>query len=184
MINILWQQPHDSSYLPPEENVLLVTCMDMRLLDNIVQFMNHDNLINRYDHVVFAGAALGALGAPGVKRPDGSDYSQWRICFFDHLRSAVDLHDIKDVYILEHRNCGAYHKVFKVCKDFDHSEAEQVDENNCHFKYASMLERDIKEWSQKNNVPLGIYKFIMDLRGRVTQLVEIPTAAKKAKGKK
>ncbi len=44
------------SYDLPQDNVLLVTCMDLRLIDDIVDFMNHDNLRNRYDHVVFAGA--------------------------------------------------------------------------------------------------------------------------------
>ena len=100
---------YDSSYPPPAGNVLLVTCMDLRLLEEIVEFMAHDNLGNRYDHVVFAGSALGALGAPGAKDKKGKkiDVSYWKKAFFDHLGAAIKLHNVQDVYILEHRDCGA-----------------------------------------------------------------------------
>ena len=46
-------------YPPPRKNVLLLSCMDLRLIDDLVPFMDGDNLTNRYDQLVFAGAALG-----------------------------------------------------------------------------------------------------------------------------
>lgn len=183
--------PHsyDNTYLPPRGNVLLLSCMDLRLMDNIIHFMNHDNLTNRYDHVIFAGAALGALGAPGAKDHEGNllkkkAYRHWKKAFFDQLLGAIRLHQVSDVYILEHRNCGAYHKVFHIVKnDFDESPVEQEREKCCHYKYASWLERKISKWFQKktktkklrrkNKIKidsLGIHKFLMDVRGNVERL--------------
>ena len=156
----------DTSYLPPRGTVLLLTCMDLRLLDEIIQFMNHDNLVNRYDHVVFAGAALGALGAPCAK----SDFSHWKKTFFDHLGAAVELHRVEDVYILEHRNCGAYHAVFKACPNYGDSEKDQAAEEACHLKYAELLQQEIETWAKQLGIKLRVTKFLMDLRGQVTLL--------------
>lgn len=166
---------YPTDYEPPRDNVLLLTCMDLRLLDNIVQFMNHDNLVNRYDHVVFAGSALGALGAPGAKTSEGQpiDVSHWQAAFFEHLHAAITLHSIRDLYILEHRNCGAYSKYFNLVKDFGDSEKEQIKEASCHWRYARKLERKVHQWCADQKMPkLQVRKFLMDLRGNVTHLVK------------
>lgn len=158
------------AYDPPQGNVLLVTCMDLRLLDNIVDFMNHDNLCNRYDHIVFAGAALGAMGVPGGTDDHGRPNERpcWHETFRDHLAAAVTLHSVKDVYILEHRGCGAYSTVFHILNEGDGPEVELAR----HADYAARLEAFIKEWSKANDWPLRIHKFMMDLRGDVTLLTD------------
>lgn len=155
---------HDTSYVPARGPVLLLSCMDPRLLDDTVVFMNHDNLCNRYDHVVMAGAALGALGG-GLQ-----EYAHWKRTFFDHLDGAVKLHAIEDVYILEHRNCGAYHKIFKVAPVFGDSAKETDAEAACHLKYAQQLQREIYAWAQERQVRLNVKLFLMDLRGQVSML--------------
>lgn len=177
--------PQDTSYPAPRGNVLLLTCMDLRLLDNIVTFMDHDNLTNRYDQVVFAGAALGALGAPGATDEHGNpmDMTHWEKCFKDHLYAAIKLHGIQDVYILEHRNCGAYHKVFHVCGDFSNSEADQLAEQSLHHHYAVELEKKIHEWTSYLEKPLGVWKFMMDLRGAVSPLSVPPKKQRRQRSK-
>jgi hypothetical protein len=170
------------TYDPPQENVLLLTCMDLRLLDDVVEFMNGDNLCNRYDQLVFAGAALGAIGAPGGTDGHGSPYEvpHWHDAFTEHLAAAVELHKVKDVYILEHRACGAYTKVFHI-HDPDDSPAVELD---WHAYYAGLLEKDIDDWSRQNNWPLKVHKFLMDLRGDVTLLPDVAKASPLAKKKK
>jgi len=168
---------YDIAYPPPRGNVLLLSCMDLRLLDDIVRFMNHDNLCNRYDQVVFAGAALGALGGPRDKKSSDSPtrpFKHWRRAFKDHVKAAIELHNVQDIYILEHRNCGAYSKVFGVTEEeYGESLEEQDRENDDHFYYASKLERLLQRWTPKvtkNGKPLPVHKFLMDLRGGVAPL--------------
>lgn len=163
---------HDLTYQPPRGSVLLLSCMDLRLLDDIAQFMDHDNLGNRYDHVVFAGAAYGALGAPGARDENGRpiNVSYWNNAFFDHLHAAVELHNVQDVYILEHRNCGAYYKYFHVAKDFDDSAEQRAQEEAVHLKYAQLLEAQIATWSAEHGKPLRTHTFLMELRGDVRRL--------------
>lgn len=163
---------HDISYPPARGQVLLLTCMDLRVLDEMADFMQHDNLSNRYDHVVFAGAALGVLEGvstrPGKGKRERKSY--WKDVFFDHLAAARKLHDIEDVYIVEHRHCGAYHKIFGVGPDYDDSPKEQRAEAACHYKYASRLKREIQSWSKDQGFKLRVELFLMDLRGRVSLL--------------
>ena len=154
------------SYPPPRGNVLLLSCMDLRLLDDIIVFMHQDNLSNRYDQFILAGAALGALGGCD------ENYAHWKKAFFDHLGAAVQLHNIQDVYILEHRNCGAYHKVFRVASEFGDTDSELKKEADCHRKYARLLEDEIAAWCKIEQVQLRVRSFLMGVRGDVSLLTE------------
>jgi len=168
-------------YDPPQDNVLLVTCMDLRLIDNMIEFMNHDNLCNRYDHIVFAGAALGALGAPGGTDEcgDPNEKPAWHETFKDHLAAAVALHKVKDVYIVEHRGCGAYSKVFHIFGEHDDADVEL----KWHAHYAQKLEAFIHDWSTANSWPIVVRKFIMDLRGDVALLPDSSGTVGRSKGR-
>jgi carbonic anhydrase len=155
------------SYPPPRGNVLLLGCMDLRLLDETLHFMNRDNLTNRYDHVILAGSALGALGA---QRPE---YAHWRKTFYDHLEVAVDLHNIQDVYLMEHRACGAYGKFLGSDGMFGDTPEELARETAAHRKYAALLTAEIAKWSQERQYPLRVRSFLMDLRGNVMLLDDV-----------
>ncbi len=81
---------------------LLLSCMDYRLVDDIVRYMDGRGMTNNYDHVVLAGASLGAITD---KEP------AWGETFWKHVEVAKALHHVKKVIVLDHRDCGAY-KVF------------------------------------------------------------------------
>ena len=101
-----------SKHPTPRKHVLVLTCMDLRLLDDTVSFMDQYNLANRYDQIVFAGSALGVLrlSSPSVNDHSQSTRSVWKDVLFHHLQIAIDVLDrtVKDIFILEHRDCGAY----------------------------------------------------------------------------
>lgn len=135
---------------PPRKQVLLLSCMDCRLLDNVIAFMNTSNLANRYDQVVFAGASLGVmqLASPSL---DGavSSPATWKEVFFHHLQVAIDvLHrPIKDIYLMEHRDCGAYEH-FHPTHNYSYGDdpAEQELEEKHHSEQAFLLARTIREF--------------------------------------
>lgn len=60
-------------YPAPRKNVLLLSCMDLRLIDDICEFMEGDNLANRYDLLIFS------MASPGVMQPR---HAAWRDVFF------------------------------------------------------------------------------------------------------
>ena len=82
--------------------VLLLSCMDYRLLDEIAHYMDGRGLTDKYDHVILAGASLGALV---------DTKPEWGTTFWSHVEVAKELHHINKVMIIDHRDCGAY-KVF------------------------------------------------------------------------
>src|SRR5690349_743840 len=71
---------------------LLLSCMDYRLVDDIARYMDGRGMTNNYDHVVLAGASLGALID---SKPD------WAETFWDHVEVAKHLHHIHKIIILD-----------------------------------------------------------------------------------
>lgn len=78
---------------------LLLSCMDYRLVDDLVTFMAAHDYRDNYDHVVLAGASLGVVHAA---------FADWHATFWQHLAVAIDLHGITEVIVIDHRDCGAY----------------------------------------------------------------------------
>ena len=110
---------------------LLLTCMDFRFFGLIAEFMKESGLEGKYDHVILAGAALGAV-VRGKKH--------WHKTFFDHLELAEKLHKIKAVVVLEHRDCGAYSpKGFGLLPEHP----TRAEELRVHFEQVAKLEAKI-----------------------------------------
>jgi carbonic anhydrase len=78
-------------------DVLLLTCIDFRFFKEIARLMGNV----KYDHLILAGAALGAV-VPAKQKT-------WGETFTDHVSIARQLHpSIKRFIVMEHRHCGAY----------------------------------------------------------------------------
>lgn len=80
--------------------LLMLTCMDSRYPHRIIQTMDSRGLRGKYDQLILAGASLGIVH----KR-------EWEITFLDQLGFAIKEHGVKEVMILDHRDCGAYKKL-------------------------------------------------------------------------
>ncbi len=135
---------------PPRKHVFMLSCMDLRFLDDIVEFMDALNLANRYDHIVFAGASLGVmeLSSPSALTKSAST-SSWKDVFFHHLEVAINVlrREVKDIFILEHLDCGAYkhyHPQYKNMVD----ESKPETEVQLHREMAEQLEQDIARFSE------------------------------------
>ena len=76
--------------------LLLLQCMDSRYPRRILETMDSLGLRGKYDQLVLAGASLGVVHS-----------EQWRNTFLDHLGFAITEHGVKEVLILDHRDCGS-----------------------------------------------------------------------------
>ena len=135
--------------LAGETEALLLTCMDYRLENELLAYMDGRGMRDRYDHVVLAGASLGALTP---KRPD------WGRTFWQHLDVAIQLHHIKKVIVLDHRDCGAY-RTFLGAEAVKTAAAETA----VHEHYLRALHAQIG----KRHAHLGVELGLMDLDGKV-----------------
>lgn len=99
---------------PKKATALLLSCMDLRVIDETAWLMQELGLHNEYDHVAIAGASLGALvkeyRAGNGKMTSIAHFGQ---TFWTHVELAIALHAIDKVVIVEHLDCGAYKHFMK-----------------------------------------------------------------------
>ncbi|GGH72162.1 carbonic anhydrase [Filimonas zeae] len=179
-------------YNMPLKNVLVLGCIDLRLTDETMAFLNNDNLQNRFDFFTMAGTSVTTQVAsyPSDYNPDVlkhySNFTHWKDTFFDHVQAAIDLHQIMDVYIIEHRDCGAY-KIF--LKDGSFGPGKEDEEEEAHRKYASALAEKLEQYTTRyldhtgsiKTAKLKAHAFLIDLRGDVKLLYTKPDEEKAKK---
>ncbi|MBB3265743.1 hypothetical protein FHW79_003372 [Azospirillum sp. OGB3] len=137
-----------------EVDALLLSCMDYRLIDDIGRYMDGRGLTNRYDHVILAGASLGALT---------DQKKAWGEAFWDHVAVAKQLHRIRRVMVMDHRDCGAYRVFLKT-----DVAADPERETAIHAEQLRALGAGIKE----RHPDLEVELLLMALDGRVEVIAE------------
>lgn len=130
-------------------DALLLSCMDFRLMDDIERYMSGRKLRDKYDHIVLAGASLGALT---------DKYPAWSQTFWQHLDIAIKLHSIHKVIVMDHRDCGAY----KVILGPEHAKDPKT-EKDTHATQLKKLKAQIAEKYPK----LEVETLLMALDGKV-----------------
>lgn len=128
---------------------LVLSCMDFRMMDHVSNFLADKGLQGKYDLVAIAGAAIGVMNDA---KPT------WGELFWEHVGLAQDLHEIRRVIVIDHRDCGA-------CKAFVSSDCadDRQHELEIHTKWLSSLLEEVQ-----NRAPdLAVELYLMDLDGSV-----------------
>jgi len=144
-----------------EADALLLSCMDYRLIDDTAEYMqNERHLLNKYDYVILAGASLGV---------NNRTYRNWGRTFWQHLDTAIALHGIHEVIVMDHRNCGAYKLLLG--RDFppDPTEKQRREETKVHKQQLDRLARAI----HRRNADLDVTSLLMNLDGSVEEIGRI-----------
>ena len=128
---------------------LLLSCMDYRLVDDIEKYMSGRGLRDKYDHIVLAGASLGAVT---------DKFPAWNETFWEHLDVAIKLHAIHKVIVMDHLDCGAYKEIFGAAKV-----ADPKAEHAAHVTQLKLLKSQIN----KKHPKLEVEMLIMSLDGKV-----------------
>lgn len=112
-------------------STLALTCIDYRLVDDGVKFFDRLKLTNDYDQVELAGAGLAAVSK---KFPSANK------AFWDQLAIAKTLHHVRQVIVLDHRDCGAYKVAFG--KDYaGEHDAETAQHRGVLMQMQAMLKK-------------------------------------------
>ena len=130
-------------------DALLLSCMDYRLTEATERYRASRGLGKKSDHIVLAGAALGAVTPK---------FPAWNQTFWEHLGVAIELHSIHKVVLLNHRDCGA----FKVILGEDFAK-DRAKETTTHTTQLRELRRQILEKHPK----LAVGMYLMSLDGKV-----------------
>lgn len=140
---------------PPGREVVLVTCMDFRVMDAIGRYMESRGLAENYDHIVLAGASLGAQ----TRR-----FPAWSQTFWEHLDLANKRYPIRRVIVIDHRDCGAYREILGA----SYAQTREA-ETQVHAQHLRGLGQEIRQRHPQAQVEL----LLMDLNGQVEPVAAI-----------
>jgi carbonic anhydrase len=127
-------------------STFVLACIDPRFTEYLAHFLIHEkDIAHDYDLFALAGAELGA---------NQTKHKCWKKTLQNHIDVAIDLHDIKQVLVFSHLDCGAY-KVFK--------ELEHDDDPNLHKGELKKLGK----WFKKHYPALQYRGFIMNTDGAI-----------------
>lgn len=132
-----------------DAKALVLTCIDFRLLDDVVHHMNNIGYQNNYDQFILAGSSLGY---------NQDKYPAWKSSLIDHINLAIDLHHISEIIVIDHLKCGAYKIFYGDITDDEELELHKVNLRKFKFVIGKMYP-DLK-----------ISTSIMDLKGKVFNL--------------
>ena len=77
---------------------MVLSCIDPRFQDLVNKKQASDGLSGKYSAFTVAGASIGVV-APAFK--------EWSRTFWENLGASIQLHNIKKVIVVNHRDCGA-----------------------------------------------------------------------------
>ena len=130
---------------------IVITCMDFRLIDDAVRYLDNIGYNNNYDEFILAGASLGY---------NQKKYTAWTETLDTHIELAENLHEIKEVIVIDHMYCGAY-KIFYNKKSISRNEEIEL-----HKQNLLAFEKSINKKYPK----LKVKTLLMDLDGTMVKI--------------
>ncbi len=130
---------------------IVITCMDFRLIDDAVKYLDTIGYNNNYDEFILAGASLGY---------NQTKYTAWTETLDKHIELAESLHEIKEVIVIDHMSCGAY-KIF-----YEKDSIPRDEEIKLHKENFEKFKKSIK-----NKYPqFEVKTLLMDLNGTIIDI--------------
>jgi len=77
---------------------MVLGCIDPRMPEPMHRYTARRHLTGKFSQFIIAGAAIGVVAEP---------FKDWQKAFWDNLATSVQLHHIKTVIAIDHRDCGA-----------------------------------------------------------------------------
>jgi carbonic anhydrase len=130
-------------------DAMLLSCIDPRMVAPVYKYMQDQGLVGKYSQFCIAGAAIAVI-APKFKA--------WRPAFWDNSATSLQLHRIKRIIAIDHRDCGAA----KVAYGEDSIATPEI-ETNTHKKVLA----EFREAVARHHPQLGVVTGLMALDGTI-----------------
>ena len=131
---------------------MILACIDPRVQGPVHAYAAAHGLAGQYSQFVIAGAAIGVVSPK---------FAGWHEAFWDNLAVSIDLHRIKKVIAIDHRDCGAA----KIAYGADKLKTRD-DETSVH----RMALADFRKQCSERHPKLAVENGLMSLRGRIERL--------------
>jgi carbonic anhydrase len=77
---------------------MVLSCIDPRMQEPMHRYTTHRHLTGKFSQFIIAGATIGVVA---------DAFKDWQKAFWDNLAASIQLHHIKRVIAIDHRDCGA-----------------------------------------------------------------------------
>jgi carbonic anhydrase len=121
---------------------MILACIDPRFQEPVFAWAKGQGLTGKYSQFTIAGAAIGVV-AP--------KFADWHKAFWDNLAATIQLHNIKKVIAIDHRDCGAAKIAYG-----DASIATPEKENATHRKALAQFRKELGRRHPKLAVETGL----------------------------
>ena len=116
---------------------MVLSCIDPRFQSIVYNYLKKKKLNGKYSSFTIAGSAIGVT-APKFRK--------WHKTFWDNLETSIQLHKIKKLIVINHRNCGAA-KIINGKKTFDY-----LSETKIHKSSLNKIKKRFKNKYPKLNI--------------------------------
>ena len=121
---------------------MILGCIDPRIQEPVHRYAQKHGLAGQYSQFVIAGAAVGVV-AP--------KFADWHKAFWDNLAITLELHKIKKLIAIDHRDCGAAKVAYG-----DASIATRKAENTTHQGVLAEFRKEVGQRYPKLAVETGL----------------------------
>ena len=129
---------------------LVLSCMDFRFVNDTAYFLNKSHK-DSYNKFSLAGASLGY---------NQDKFKEWSITFDKHIELSKQLHDIDEIVVVDHMDCGAYRILY------DSPDMSKEEEYELHRKNLNKF-RDL---IHKKHPSLKVTMLLANLDGSITSI--------------
>ncbi len=145
-------QPFTALAAKGSYEAMVLGCIDPRMQVPVTAYTAGRDLTGKYSHFVIAGAAIGVVAEP---------FKDWHKAFWDNLATSIDIHSIKSVIAINHRECGAAEIAYGEAKV-----KPRAVETETHRAALAEFRRQVGERQPK----LKVETALMDINGTIEMI--------------
>ena len=108
---------------------VVLTCMDFRFVNDTIYFLNKQYK-DDYNKLSLAGASIGY---------NQDTFKEWGVTIDKHIELAKQLHDVNEIIVIDHMDCGAYRILY------DNQQMSKEEEYELHRKNLNKFRSIINE---------------------------------------
>ena len=122
---------------------MVLSCMDPRFQPKVFNYLRKKKLTGKYSSFTIAGAAIGVTH---------KKFKRWHSTFWENLATPIKLHNINNLIVINHNDCGAAKIV-----NGNHKFSTAI-ENKIHNQSFKIIKKKLKKKHPSIKVSFKIMK--------------------------
>ena len=122
---------------------MVLSCIDPRFQPKVFNYLKKKNLTGKYSSFTIAGGSIGVTA---------KKFKKWHSTFWENLATSIKLHNISNLIVINHNDCGAA-KIVNGNNKFS-----TTIENKIHNQSFKIIKRKLKKKYPSIKVSFKIMK--------------------------